>query len=669
MSKTLTIYKTYIKGLLIIVFLFNLHFVIGQNRNNLLVQANEKFKNLNYLTAIDLYDKIIYNSNEQINDFLPYQNQKLNKRKEYTEEEIDEANYMAGESYLKLNNYNRALIYFQRAIKSSKKYSVVSQFKYAICLQKIGKIKEAEDNFLNFINTYNKNDEIKKQAIKEIENLQFLGKLQKDKFPQFETKRLNLSNYSLTSGFNIVSFYDSNVFFNSNAFNDDYKYHNTTYTGKISGDNIIDIQPLKINEVKSKNYFINSYDPLSKIAYFTFWDVNEGKKISTINKASYDDQNVINELFEVFNGSNLSYRDACITKIKGKDALLFSAKLPGGYGGFDIYVANIDKNGKINKPINIGSKINTASDEVSPFYNEKNFELYFSSNGHIGIGGYDIFKTFFTTDSSSIPENLGIPINSIKDDLYFNIISNSKDNKQYFFSSDRDTECCLQLFTAKSIIYYQKFYGTIKDCSSQQDLTDIIFELHDSKNKTSVIKSINTNNGKFEFEAEKDSFDSILLKKGDYLFKSMRVYDSNLVNQQPFDVGSICLEKIPYEKPITLNEVYFIYKSTELTTNSYPQLDSLYNLLLTNENLSIEIAAHTDGIGSNEYNLRLSQNRAESIKNYLVSKGISPDRLVSIGYGETKPLENEVFPDGTDNENARQKNRRCEFKILNKLKN
>jgi len=135
--------------------------------------------------------------------------------------------------------------------------------------------------------------------------------------------------------------------------------------------------------------------------------------------------------------------------------------------------------------------------------------------------------------------------------------------------------------------------------------------------------------------------------------------ENNLLNQQLLNI----------EKPISLKQVNFVYKSTVLTTNSYPQLDSLYNLLLANTNIIIEIAAHTDGIGSNEYNLTLSQKRAESIKKYLISKGINPNRLVSKGYGETRPLEIEVFSDGTDNENARQRNRRCEFKILNKLKN
>ena len=194
----------------------------------------------------------------------------------------------------------------------------------------------------------------------------------------------------------------------------------------------------------------------------------------------------------------------------GKDALFFSAKLPGGYGGYDIYLSYIDKNDKLSKPINIGSKVNTTSDEVSPFYDEINCELYFSSNGHIGVGGYDIFRTIFASDSTTSVQNLGIPINSIKDDLYLSMLKNSNGDKNIYFSSDRDSECCLQLYRAKPIRYYKKYHGSVKDCSNQESLTEVIIELYNSKNKNILTRSMTITNGEFEFMAEKDSFDSIV---------------------------------------------------------------------------------------------------------------------------------------------------------------
>jgi outer membrane protein OmpA-like peptidoglycan-associated protein len=136
--------------------------------------------------------------------------------------------------------------------------------------------------------------------------------------------------------------------------------------------------------------------------------------------------------------------------------------------------------------------------------------------------------------------------------------------------------------------------------------------------------------------------------------------DSVMVIRHP----DICLTRIPVEKPIVLSRIYFEYDQVALTPESAPQLDSLATLLVGNPGLKIEVEAHTDSKGSDAYNMKLSQARAQSIVDYLQSRGIAANRLVARGYGETMPLEPNILPDGSDNPDGRAKNRRCGFRVV-----
>lgn len=383
------------------------------------------------------------------------------------------------------------------------------------------------------------------------------------------------------------------------------------------------------------------------------------------------------------------------------DVLYFVSDREGGKGGLDIWYSVYNaKKGEFKPPKNAGNKINTYGDEMTPFYDIESHTLYFSSDGWPSIGGLDIFKAQGELTQFSNPENIGFPINSSVDDIY---CVTSKNREGGFFVSNRkgtvallNETCCDdiweyrwtnfiqvaitgKIYAIKDSTIYQQLEKQIVDKNFIEELdstTEKVNPLPDKKvdlylqqgNERIYIKSISTNeNGEFFFNLEPQKEYKILIDNYGFFNKEISVSTMNITHSDTLHADAIYINVIPLE-PVVIKNIYYEFSKWNLTDSSKAVIDrTLYKLLVDNPRIVVEISSHTDSISSDEYNLKLSQKRAESVVKYLISKGIDKDRLVAKGYGESKPIAPNTNPDGTDNPEGRQKNRRTEFRIIGSI--
>jgi OOP family OmpA-OmpF porin len=362
---------------------------------------------------------------------------------------------------------------------------------------------------------------------------------------------------------------------------------------------------------------------------------------------------------------------------KNVDLIYFVSDRPGSKGGMDIWFTTYDPKKKIYKaPKNIGGTINTIADEITPSYDLNSSTLYFSSNGHSGLGELDIFYSIGEQKMWSVPENIGLPINSSADDIYF-VKSKKKKEKSGFFVSNRKGGISLQNETCCDDIYEFldpnfisiEIDGKAYEYDSIDHIVGVIPDLPVSLSKVSkdgsehLMTTTKTDKeGAFHFQVEQGNKYKISAEKNGFYNTKLAVSTDTITKAKTIDIN---LAVKPLTKnAIVISNIYYETDKADLRPESTQSLDKeLVGLLLDNPQLIIEISSHTDEIGSNDYNLRLSQRRAESVVNYLISKGISKDKLKAKGYGETKPIATNATPEG------RQKNRRTEFKIIGEIEN
>ena len=378
----------------------------------------------------------------------------------------------------------------------------------------------------------------------------------------------------------------------------------------------------------------------------------------------------------------------------GNTILYFVSDRPGGRGGLDIWYTEYDKKLKIYRnPVDLTNKVNSIGDECSPFYDNSTQTLYFSSKGRKNeFGGFDIYKSTGSlskwTDAVPLPR----PINSSFDDYFFSIFKN---NKEGFFSSNRpgsmtlnNGTCCDDIYsfnisecvgvyshgTVRNSTNYdiydelnEKYHLGLKYPENNAPLSDVPVELYlpDEKADDAILVAQTTTdkNGNYHFELDKDKNYKILVKNYGYFEKKVAV---NTFNLKCADTVTISSALIPYLPKVTIQvNIYYDFDKYNLTESAKQTIDSMMLPLFDIfPNGVVEIGSHTDSIGTELYNMDLSQNRSESVVNYLISKGIASDRLVAKGYGMSMPLAPNKNSDGSDNPEGRQLNRRTEMKIV-----
>lgn len=377
------------------------------------------------------------------------------------------------------------------------------------------------------------------------------------------------------------------------------------------------------------------------------------------------------------------------------NTLYFTSDREGGYGGLDIWMSKMQKNGDWGPAVNMGPVINTEYDEDAPFIHVDGKTLYFSSRGHKGMGGFDIFRSMFDGVAWSRPANIGYPINSADEDIYFVL---SADNKFGYYASGgshhegvedgygekdiyiitmpppekvvvattRTTETTTSrstrqlagaVETAKVSNPITILKGTITDALTGDLLEAKLVLVDNDKNEVISEMKSNSSTGKYLIILPSGKNYGLAVEKQDYMFHSENFDIPPSTDYQEI-TKDVELKKIAIGTKIVLKNIFFDFDKATLREESTAELQRLIKLLTDVPALRIEISGHTDSKGDNEYNKKLSERRAKSVTDYLIGKGIAADRLRSAGYGEEKPIST------NDTDEGRQLNRRTEFEII-----
>lgn len=309
-----------------------------------------------------------------------------------------------------------------------------------------------------------------------------------------------------------------------------------------------------------------------------------------------------------------------------ENLLYFVSDMPGGYGGKDIWVAE-KSGGSYSNPVNLGPVINTPGDEMFPYIRD-NGELYFSSNYHVGMGGLDIFVATKNDDGNWSIQNMGSPINSPADD--FGICFVTGENKGMFTSNRKGSRGDdIYSFIVPPKIFQVEGEVFNKETRTHLDGVTVRIIGTDGTNL-----KMRTQNGTFKMKLKPETEYIFAAFKDGFLRDKAMASTVGLEDSRDFKFE---LFLTPTDSPVKIENINYEFGSWELLPESKVALDTLVQILKFNPTITIELMAHTDHVGSDQFNFELSQKRAQSVVDYLIEKGISPQRLVAKGYGETWP--------------------------------
>ncbi len=373
------------------------------------------------------------------------------------------------------------------------------------------------------------------------------------------------------------------------------------------------------------------------------------------------------EMIEGINGDYL-VRQPAVGELYGQKVIFFTSNM-GDEGGNDLYYSTI-KGDSYSAPVSLGDVINTDGDEETPFYRDGT--LYFSSTGHIGMGGFDIFSSTWDGNNWSEPINMGKGYNSPVDDLYFSIdaegyngflVSNREGTK-----SAHGKTCCNDIWTvSKEKIVVQLVATTFADKEPLNGVTVTLIEIEDNV-AGDPVDNTKENTNSFSFPINRDVSYTVVAQKDGYvgdtiMFETAGITASMVIEKQLF----LTPEEPEYEtytidQPIELENIFYDFDKWDILPDAEKDLTVLLELMNKYSNMVIELSSHTDSRGKTRYNQRLSQKRAESAKTWLTERGIDEARIKPVGYGESQ-IRNKCTNGVRCEEEEHRFNRRTEFKI------
>ncbi|MBK7807226.1 MAG: OmpA family protein [Saprospiraceae bacterium] len=600
--------------------------------------------------------------------------------KAYKESKDPNLQVAIGDMYMLLRDYAKAEKTYDRVLKRDKRDEFFDiRLDYARAMKAQGKYKLALDEFNGFIST-TESDSLRNEA-----KLELRGILLMEKYAENIEAAVSFAGESINSPSAESSpalYSDGTLYFSSmNAKTptiidgEEGEYHAKIYSaartpqGDFSKASALDEA---INRIDFYNTGVSFSEDGQKM-YFTRAKYNnngvENSQIYLSKRAG--DKWGSPYPIEALNNEFKS-RHPYEGELFGRKVLYYISDMPGGYGGYDIYYSTIAGDA-YEKPVNLGEKINTPRNEMSPFY--KDGALYFSSNGHPGMGGLDNFYTEWDGSKWSEVTNMGFNYNTSYDDsfLRFNqggtagyVVSNRthKDKKKY---KNTDT-CCddIYLIQIRDLVIELK---TIVN-NEKGPLEGATVELFEGSKKVPVDSKTNFLSNDFGFLLDSDkSYKAYITREGYYTdsisFNTNGIFDDYTVSK------TVTLKAKPEapkrivsrNEPILLKSIFFDLADDKIRPDAEPDLEYLKTLMDKYPDMVIELSSHTDSRGDNEYNKKLSQRRANSTKAWLVEEGVEAARIKAVGYGETKLL-NKCKDKVKCSEEEHQLNRRSEFKII-----
>ncbi len=352
-----------------------------------------------------------------------------------------------------------------------------------------------------------------------------------------------------------------------------------------------------------------------------------------------------------------------------RKSLLMSVEREDTQGGRDLYVSFEKEDGTWTQPLNLGKTINTVSEESAPFLASDDKTLYYSSNGFSGYGGSDVYMSKRLDDTWtnwSSPENLGPDINTKLDDLFFNIPSTS----EYAYYSRGITADNSDIFRVKMPVLLAPepiviVKGKLIDAKTGKPIgAKIIYERLSDGKEVGVTYS-NPETVEYEIHLPGGHEYGFRAEAKDHISESQNLDLRNYTKDGSVAIKDITLAPIEMtlvedNTTISLNNIFFDFEKSVLKSESFPELNRIVTLMKERATMTVEIAGHTDPFGSEEYNMALSEKRAQAVTNYLVSQGIEAGRVATLFFGESKPVVQSSTISGN------KKNRRVEFKIVKK---
>ncbi len=625
--------------------------------------ANQLFKKGSNLNAMIYYEEYL----------------KDNENNSYAINQMAELNY-------KLRDYKTASIWYKKLKEQQDLGYPKAAYFHGLMLKYSGQYAEAKTEFEEFTKKYKGDDkvEMKKLTLRHIEGCDFGVEANQNVATNVKVEHLdeNVNNPFTEYAPRPVG---SNELIYASLRSDSAIAVNlvekgTDYRSKIYSSKYVDgawtpgtpvSYPWNNIEMHAGNV---TYSPDGKRAYFTWCTEASALKMDCniyVSEKSGSTWGEPQKLKDQVNHSpyNTTQPYAALDA-DGNEWLYFSSDRKDGEGGMDIWAAKRNSNGGFGDALNLGKKINTSMDEVTPSYHTATKTLYFSSDGQVNMGGFDIFKATGSGSDWSDPENLGKPINSSQDDMYYAL--NEAESTAYMVSnrpgviSLKSETCCDDIFQIRFSreIFLRGHVATRKNPDLPIcDVRVSMFDLEQDEAINLYAELVTKCDEKFIMKIDPDA---------DYKVNSVKTnfisgLDNLLFSKMEIDEDTIdhvfYIEQI-MRKKIRLKKIYFPFDQWNLVSYYQKTLNSLSVIMANNPDLKLEIGGHCDHMGSTDYNDRLGERRAKSAADYLVGKGVNNDRLLVKGYGEGKPLTANTRKDGSDDPLGRAKNRRVEFKLL-----
>ncbi len=641
------------KKILIFVLLILPLIGYSQSRKVSMNHADKYFEVEDYHNALLNYQKALSDSSDLKSMILPYEIQVSKQKLKNKELEIDSSravpikDYLEHQialCYLKTYDYKKAVVHFEQTATFESYPEDV--YNYAVSQMNVNEHEDAIQTFEKYIQSNNYSDSLLRSAQLLITGCYYA--LDKDNVKTEVIVTMadtNVFNKGTSSFAPMYFGSEDRIIFTSardgGVILDPEKQNSAflcdIYWTESTGEN-------KWSEATNFGRPLNtaqhdasaSFSP-RKIIYYTRWN-DENRKDQNIYLARMVDFKFY-ESFKLPESVNVpGYKS--INPFVSMDGLTlyFSSNRPGGQGGLDIWKIELDELGNVmGEAVNLGRPINSELDEVSPFYHEVSSTFFFSSNGHNSIGGLDIFKSSYNRQNKAFedPVNLGMPINSSKDDSY--IIWDNLLRKGFFASDREDCEHghCYNIYEVTNEPIRIALEGYVYNSETDEVLAnaDLTFKDIDFVFEPFVIKTDDKGYYRQDLDQNQEIF--IKAKKPSYFA------DAASVNTKPI-TETTTLQQDFYLRPIPTDEIEidgieYDFNSANLRPESEEKLDVLYDFLVLNNNLIVEINSNTDFRGSDQYNQKLSDRRAKSCVDYLIKKGISKDRLKAVGYGESVP--------------------------------
>jgi OmpA-OmpF porin, OOP family len=645
--------------LLILAACVMINIAQAQDGKNL-VLADAYYASGEYLTAAGLYQQFLHPPVKKIppSDF-PLNSKRTGGAFAGHYKNKTDIIYKQAESYRLANYWIQARALYQQCLQTDPEKYQEALYWIAVCERNLGNYSAAEDSLTKFLAIASK--ENKQEAEKERTNLLFI----KNQLNRPDTVLFHISKLSgIGSAYAITSAGDkyllTGIQTDSVTVPGMNPNHNRIFSSSLSNGNVTELSMVNIDGMNTTiNQGTASMSPDGNYLYFTQWSKVNGINVSSIYYAVkkgnvWTRATLLNSVNQ--SGHN-SQQPFCTSDGK---YLFFASDRKGSLGKLDIWYAPLQSNGKTGPAVNAGDIVNTPGNEQAPFYQASSSTLVFSSDRIPGMGGYDLYQTTGSETSWEAAKNMGYPVNSSRDDIYF--FSNGKDDilENAWISSDRGSECCLGLYNITKTAKKKIFVGAVRDCASNEPVADAEVIMVDADGNT--MHATTNAEGKYSFNLNSKARQvQTSIVKESYTEKTIPVKIESTVSawlDETINNADVCVEKQQQVYAENVVSIYFDFDRSKLTDGGKLQLDSIYNVMISDTTVSLQIFGYADGRGSEIYNKALSDKRAKACAEFLMEKGIPASRMTFEAFGSCCPVEMEKI-NGRDNQDARAMNRRA----------